>query len=526
MSTSSAPTGTAPAVTVRQWVAVLGSVLGAFMAVLDIQITNASLADITGSLAATLDDGAWISTSYLVAEIIVIPLTAWLSFTFGTRRYLIVNAVLFLMASMACAFAHSLGSMIAFRAFQGFTGGVLIPMSFTIILRMLPPAHRPTGFALFGITATFAPSVGPTIGGWLTEAYGWPSIFYLNLVPGVLLIAAIWWGLDEESMRLENLKKGDWWGILTMALGLGALTIFLEEGNREDWFGSDLIFWLSIVAAVGLIAFVIIELRQEKPLVNLRLFGRRSFGFASLTNIALGVGLYSSSYLLPVYLSQIQGYNSTQIGETVMWAGWPQLFLMPVVAKLLMPRFDARLLVCVGMGLFGGSALLNGWMSHDTAHDQLITSQLMRALGQPLVMVPLTAIATGGIEAEQAANASALFNMMRNLGGSMGIALFGTLLSVRERFHSFRLGESISEYAPATQFRLSEAATALMQRGSDSYSAMQGAIAAVAKTVRREAFVMAFDDCFLVMGLLLVVCGCTIWFCRKGAAGSGGGAAH
>ena len=502
-------------VTLRQWVAVFGAVLGAFMAVLDIQITNASLAEITGSLAATLDEGAWISTAYLVAEIIVIPLTAWLAGAFGTRRYLMGNAICFLVASVACGFAHSLSAMIVCRLLQGLAGGVLIPMAFTIILRTLPPSQRATGFALFGITATFAPSVGPTIGGWLTEAFGWPSIFYLNVIPGILLCAAIYWSLDDEPMHLNRLKNGDWAGITTMAIGLGALTVFLEEGNRNDWFECDWITELGIVATTFLASFLIIEWLHPRPLVNLRLFQRRNFGFAGLTNIALGIGLYGLSYVLPVYLAQVQHYNSTQIGETIMWMGWPQLVLMPFVARALMPRYDPRLLVTIGMSLFGGSALLNGWMSHDTGHDQLIISQALRAFGQPLIMVPLTSIATAGIEPAQAGNASALFNMMRNLGGSVGIALGGTLISVRERFHGARLGEMVTEYGTATQMRLSQLTAVFMHGGNDAYTAVHQAMTATQQSIRREAFVMAFDDCFLLLGTVLLLSGATIWCCRR-----------
>jgi len=523
----SAPSGhvVGEKVTLRQWVAVFGAVLGAFMAVLDIQITNASLAEITGSIAATLDEGAWISTAYLVAEIIVIPLTAWMAGAFGTRRYVMGNAVFFLVASVACGFANSLSSMIICRVLQGFAGGVLIPMAFTIILRTLPPSQRATGFALFGITATFAPSVGPTIGGWLTEAFGWPSIFYLNVLPRFFLCAAIYWGLDDEPMELKRLRNGDWAGISTMAVGLAALTIFLEEGNRNDWFESDMIAQLAIVAFVCLGSFILIEWVHPRPLVNLRLFGRRNFGFAGLTNIALGVGLYGLSYILPVYLAQVQHYNSTQIGETIMWMGWPQLVLMPFVARALMPRYDPRVLVTIGMAFFGGSALLNGWMSHDTGHDQLIVSQVMRAIGQPLIMVPLTSIATAGIEMSQAGNASALFNMMRNLGGSVGIALGGTLVSMRERFHSAQLGEAVQGYAPATQMRLAELSASFMHTGSDASTAMHRALFALQATIRREAYVMAFDDCFLILGSVLVLSCATIWCCQRAKA-EGPGASH
>ena len=238
--------------------------LGAFMAVLDIQITNASLNDILGSLGATLDEGSWVSTSYLVAEIIVIPLTGWLSDVFTVRRYLLTNAALFLVFSIACAWSWDLESMIVFRALQGFTGGVLIPMAFNLVLKLLPQAKRGLGFAVFGMTATFAPAIGPTIGGWLTDNYGWPSIFYLNLVPGALLIAAVAWGLESGKPQLSLLRRGDWWGIGTMAIGLGSLIVFLEEGNRNDWLNSQFIATLGLTATVFLTACVVIELRAAR----------------------------------------------------------------------------------------------------------------------------------------------------------------------------------------------------------------------------------------------------------------------
>jgi DHA2 family multidrug resistance protein len=260
---------------------------------------------------------------------------------------------------------------------------------------------------------------------------------------------------------------------------------------------------------------VFVQWNHPRPLVNLRLFGRRNFGFAGLTNVALGLGLYGLSYVLPVYLAQVQHYNSTQIGQTIMWMGWPQLVLMPLVARVLMPRFDPRTLVTIGMALFGSSALFNGWMSHDTGYEQLIASQLLRALGQPLIMVPLTAIATSGIEPAQAGNASALFNMMRNLGGSVGIALGGMLVSLRERFHGARLGEAVSEYAPATQLRMTELTVGFMQSGSEITRATQQALMSLQLGIRREAYVMAFGDCFLLLGVVLLLSITTIWCCRN-----------
>jgi DHA2 family multidrug resistance protein len=338
-------------VSLRTWIGVFGTVLGAFMAVLDIQITNSSLKDIQAALGATLEEGSWISTSYLVAEIVVIPLTGWLSQVFSTRRYLLVNAILFVFFSVCCAWAWNLPSMIVFRALQGFTGGILIPMAFTVLLTTLPPSKQSIGMALFAITATFAPSIGPTFGGWLTENYSWHYVFYLNLIPGLMLVAAVWYAIDARPMKLDMLKQGDWGGIIAMAIGLGSLQIVLEEGSRKDWFGSNLIVQLTALAAIFLSIFFWIELTRKKPFINLRLLKERNFGLASVVNIALGLGLYGSVYIMPLYLGQIQGYNAMQIGEVLMWVGFPQLLIIPFVPKV-MQRVDMRVLIGIGVSLF------------------------------------------------------------------------------------------------------------------------------------------------------------------------------
>src|SRR4051794_26927452 len=330
----------APAIPAKTWIAVIGATLGAFMAVLNIQIVNASLADIQGAIGAGIDDGGWISTSYLIAEIVVIPLSGWLAQVFSVRRYLLANAVLFLILSVACAFAQDLPQMIALRAVQGFTGGVLIPLAFTLIITLLPKAKQPVGLALFALSATFAPAIGPTIGGYLTENWGWQYIFYVNLVPGAIMIGMLYISLESKPMKLTLLREGDWPGIITMAIGLAALQTVLEEGNKDDWFGSPFIVRLSIIAAVALAAFLWIELTTKKPVLNLRLLVRRNFGFGIPANFLLGVALYGPVYILPVYLSRIQGYNAEQIGMVLAWTGLPQLFLIPLVPQL-MKRFDA-----------------------------------------------------------------------------------------------------------------------------------------------------------------------------------------
>jgi MFS transporter, DHA2 family, multidrug resistance protein len=511
---SPAQVAVSPQVTLKDWIGVAATLLGAFMAVLDIQITNASLNEITGALGASLDEGAWISTGYLVAEIVVIPMTGWLSSVFSIRRYLLVNVVLFMVFSVMCAFATNLPQMILFRAGQGFTGGVLIPMGFTVILTTLPPAKQPIGLALFGLTATLAPSLGPMVGGWLTDSYGWQYIFFLNLIPGLLLMAGVWYALPQRPMQLKLLKQGDWIGIATMAIGLASLEFFLEEGNRKDWLSSEEIKRAAIAAIIFLPIFIVIQFTKRNPLLNLRLLGRHNFLIAIITTTGLGLGLYGSTFILPLYLAKIQGYNAMQIGQTIAWAGIPQLFLIPFVPKL-MQRFDLRLLVAIGFSLFGISCFMNTTMSHDTGVNELIPAQVMRAMGQPLIITPLSSFATSGIEPKQIGSASAIYNMARNLGGSLGIALLGTLQSIRERFHSERLGEAISLANPITSDRLNQLTQLFLSRTSDPMQAENQAYALLDSLVRREANVIAYNDCFYFMGCALFLSAFLVIFFKR-----------
>jgi MFS transporter, DHA2 family, multidrug resistance protein len=493
------------AVTAKTWIAVVGASLGAFMAVLNIQIVNASLADIQGAIGAGIDDGGWISTSYLIAEIVVIPLSGWLAQVFSIRIYLLVNASLFMVFSAACALAQNLPQMIVLRAVQGFSGGVLIPMAFTLIITLLPKAKQPIGLAMFAISATFAPAIGPTIGGYLTENWGWEYIFYVNLVPGALMIGMLWFSLESEPMKLSLLREGDWFGIVTMAIGLSALQTVLEEGNKDDWFGSPFIVRLSIVAAVALSTFLWIELTASKPLLNLRLLVRRNFGFGILANFLLGIALYGSVYILPVYLARIQGYNAEQIGMVLAWTGLPQLLLIPLVPRL-MQRFDARIIIGIGFALFAGSNFMNVHMTNDYATAQLFWPNIVRAFGQALVFAPLSAVATAGIEAENAGSASGLFNMMRNLGGAVGIALLQTLLTKREQYHSNVLMQSVSMLEQATQVRIEKLTQYFMSHGViDRIDATRRAYVAIGRIVQKQAFILAFSDMFFLLGAALIV---------------------
>jgi MFS transporter, DHA2 family, multidrug resistance protein len=513
-----------PAVSTRTWIAVIGATLGAFMAVLNIQIVNASLADIQGAIGAGIDDGGWISTSYLIAEIVVIPLSGWLAQVFSIRIYLLTNAVLFLVLSAACALAQDLPQMIVLRAVQGFTGGVLIPMAFTLIITLLPRGKQPVGLALFALSATFAPAIGPTIGGYLTENFGWQYIFYVNVVPGGIMVGMLWYALDAKPMKLALLRDGDWAGIITMAIGLSALQTVLEEGNKDDWFGSPFIVKLSVIAAVALTAFLIIELTVEKPLLNLRLLVRRNFGFGMLANFLLGIALYGSVFILPQYLARIQGYNAEQIGMVLAWTGLPQLLLIPLVPRL-MQKLDARIIIAAGFVLFAVSNFMNIYMTGNYAADQLLWPNVVRAIGQALVMAPLSAVATSGIEPENAGSASGLFNMMRNLGGAVGIALLQTLLTKREQYHSNVLMQSVSLFEQATRTRLEQLTQYFVNHGIlDRADASHRAYVAIGHVVQKQAYILAFSDTFYLLGMALIVALIATLLLKKAGHASAGGA--
>jgi DHA2 family multidrug resistance protein len=388
---------------------------------------------------------------------------------------------------------------------------------------MLPRSKQPVGMAMFMLSATFAPAIGPTIGGYLTETYGWQYIFYVNLVPGAIMLAALMPSLPRAPMQLKMLRHGDWPGIATLAIGLASLQTVLEEGNKDDWFGSPMIVRLCVVSAIALALFIWIELTAERPLLNLRLLLRRNFGLGSIGNVIVGMALYGSVYLVPSYLSQMQGYNAQQVGEVLASTALPQLVLIPCVPRL-MRRFDARLLVVVGLALFAASCFLNSDINQDYAGPQFLVPNVVRAIGQALIMTPLSVLATGGIEREQASSASALFNMMRNLGGSIGIALLQTLLTRREQFHSAVINPSVSLLSEATRQRLADLQRYFMATGTaDPATAWHDAVVAVGRTIRAQSYFLAYGDTFFVMGsgLLLAIVAAVL---MRQTTGGGGGA--
>ncbi|MDE2601882.1 MAG: multidrug efflux MFS transporter [Bradyrhizobium sp.] len=510
---------------VTVWIAVLAAMIGSFMAILNIQITNASLLNIEGGIGTGVDNGSWISTSYLIGEIVVIPLTDFLSRVFSFRRYMLASATLFAAFSVACAFTHDLPSMIAMRGLQGFAGGVLIPMAFTLVLTKLPKSQQPVGLAIFALSVTFAPAIGPTIGGYLTENYGWRTIFFVNVIPTVVMVSALYLTLERQPMQLKLLKEGDWAGIVTMAIGLSALQTVLEEGNKDDWFASPFILRLAVIALVSLSLFVWIELTAEKPLIRLRLLKNRNFGFGTIAVTMLGFALFGSVYILPAYLGQAQGYNAEQIGSVLAWTGLPQLILIPLVPKL-MQRFDTRYIAFTGLMIFAYSCFMNTAMSPDYAGDQLWIPNIVRAIGQAMVLTPLTSVTTSEIAPQDAAAASGISNMLRNLGGAIGTAVLATVITKREQFHSNIIGQSVTSGREEVRDRIAHLTDYFLAHGvSDPAAAHQQAIIALGNTVKHQALVMSFSDTFAVLSFVLAIAALALVFTRKAKTNSGS-AAH
>jgi len=500
-----APAMPAEPVSLKTWLAVCGAALGAFIAILNIQIVASCLADVEGGIGAGGDEGNWITTAYLVAEIIVIPMSGWLARVLSTRRYLLGSALLFMLFTVACSFAQTLEQMVVLRALQGFAGGGLIPMSFSIVMTTLPRSKQPIGVALFALGAVMAPSIGPAVGGYMSDALGWRSIFFVSVPPALLTLAILFHALPRSRPQWSALADGDWWGIATMAIGLGCLQVVLEEGNRRDWLGSPYIVRLFAIAVLALAAFVWIELRREEPVLQLRILARRNFGLASLANLLFGFTIYGWILTLPTYLSRVQGYSAAEVGTVMLWLGPPQLLLIAVMPRLVQ-KVDPRLLAGSGFLLYVVGTLISSRLSPDFAGPQFFSANIVRAFAQVLVMTPLSSIAVGDVERQHAGSAAALFNMMRNLGGAIGIAILETFTEQRQHFHAEVLAARVSELEPATRERLAAAGQWFAERGGvEPGTAHDQALQALAHTLHQQAAYQAYGDAIYLQGLLMLL---------------------
>lgn len=498
----------------RAWVAVLGGVVGCFMAGMNVHVTNASLPDVRGSLGASFEEGSWVTTAYLVAEIIVIPMTGWLVSVFSMRRVLMVGTGGFVLFSIACSTAPDIGTMIAARALQGAFGGVLIPLSFQIIASELPVSKRPLGMALFAVANNVAQAAGPSLGGWLTEAYSWRWIFYLQIPPGLVLLAAIGWATPKTPPALGKLRKGDWGGMAAMAVGLSALQIMLEGGGRKDWFSSPAILCAALVAALGLAVFVAVELLRKEPFIDLRLLGRYNFGLASLMQFTFGAAVFGVVFLVPNYFAEAHGYNAAQIGLTMIPYGLIQ-FVMSFATPRLMRWTGVRAIIMLGFAIMAAGCLMNIHLDGDAAANVIVPSLVVRGIGQSFIVVALGVMAVEGLEKAEMGSASGLFSTVRNIGGAIGIALAGQLVVDREKFHAARIGEAVTPFSAAYRERIVDLVRLIEGERVERGTAMFGAAAAplrrqalglINSAAHREALLLAYGDAFLVAGAAMLLC--------------------
>ncbi|NIE98563.1 DHA2 family efflux MFS transporter permease subunit [Pantoea sp. Acro-805] len=501
-------------ISLRTWVAVLGSVVGCFMAGMNVHVTNASLPDVRGSLGATFEEGSWITTAYLVAEIIIIPITGWLVSIFSMRRVLMTGTAGFVLFSIACSLAPNIQMMIFSRALQGAFGGVLIPLSFQLIVSELPAKKHALGMALFAVANNVAQAAGPSLGGWLTDAYSWRWIFYLQVPPGLVLLAAIGWSIKPQPAVLSKLREGDWWGMITMAIGLSALQIMLEEGGRNDWFSSSFIINCALLATFGLLGFVWVEWRAKSPFINLRLLTRYNFGIASLMQFFFGAVVFGVVFLVPNYFAEVHGYNASQIGLMMIPYGIIQ-FIMSFATPRLMRWTSARTAIIAGFLITGLGCLMNIHLNPNAAYNVIVPSLVVRGVGQSLVVVALGVMAIQGLEKDQLGSASGLFSMVRNVGGAIGIAVSSQIVVQREKLHAMRIGESVTPFDAQTQQRVGSLINTLTHHhqhpaitlyGAGSTDLRAQALGLINHVIQRDALLMSYSDAFYIAGLAMFAC--------------------
>jgi len=501
------PIGAAPAVPVdpdriepRRLVAFLAMVFGMFMAILDIQIVSASLAEIQAGLAASANEITWVQTSYLISEVVMIPLSGYLSRALGTRLLFSISAGGFTLASLMCGLSTGINEMIFWRAVQGFIGGGMIPTVFATAYTIFPRSRMGLVVPMIGLVATIAPTIGPTVGGYLTDALSWHWLFFINIVPGLAVTAAALILIDFDKPDWSLLNHFDWVGLLSMAGFLGALEYVLEEGPRNDWFGDESVLLLAWVSVISAIVFFTRVLTAREPIVDLRAFSNRNFALGSLFSFVVGIGLYGLTYLYPVYLGQIRGYNALMIGETMFVSG-VFMFLTAPIAGRLMTRVDPRYMLMFGFLSFAAGTYWMTYLTKDWDFWELFWPQAFRGVGLMISMIPVNNIALGMLPPDRVKNASGLFNLTRNLGGAIGLAALTTILNDRTDLHLARLHESITwSRGPAVEM-LNNLTAQFSSYGSD---AQQMALKQLNAIVHRQGVVMAFADVFLVLTALFV----------------------
>jgi DHA2 family multidrug resistance protein len=503
----------------RHVAAFLFMVFGMFMAILDIQIVSSSLAEIQAGISASADEISWVQTSYLIAEVVMIPLSGTLTRIFSTRYLFVASAIGFTAMSFMCAMSSSINEMIVWRALQGFIGGAMIPTVFAVTFSIFPPDKRVIITPLIGLIATLAPTIGPTVGGYLTDLFSWQWLFLVNVIPGIAVALGTWFLIDFDKPDFKLARNFDWLGLALLAVFLGTLEYTLEEGPADDWFDSTLILSLALTCFVSGSAFFWRMATSKHPLVDFTAFRNRNFSSGSIFSFTMGIGLYGLTYLYPVYLARVHHYSALMIGETMFVTG-VAMFLTAPVAGRISAKVDPRVMVGTG---FAGFAL-GTWMASGVTVDwgfyELLIPQILRGVSLMLCMVTITNVSLGTLTPMQLRGASGLFNLTRNLGGAVGLAIINTVMNKRMDLHLTRLHEQVSWGRTAADETLANITSSLSQLGTDAGAAGLSRLAGI---VRRQAMTMAIADVFYLLTFLFIGIIVMLPLMKRPSSGTGGG---
>jgi DHA2 family multidrug resistance protein len=509
---------------INPWIIAVAVMLSTFMEVLDTTVVNVSLPHIAGSLSATTDEATWTLTSYLVSNAIILPITGWLANHFGRKRLLLTSVTGFTVASFLCGLAPTLPLLIAFRIIQGACGGGLQPLSQAVLLESFPPKDRGKAMGFWGLGIVVAPMLGPVLGGWLTDSYSWRWVFYINVPIGIAaLIMTRLFIFDPPYIRRTS-HRIDYWGIGMLAVGIGALQVVLDRGQEKDWFGTHWITAMMVVAIGALTAFVLYELWAKDPVVNLRVFKNRNYATGAFMMAVLGVGLYGSVVLIPLVLQTLLGYPAVQAGIAMVPRGLGSFIAMPVVGIILM-RFDSRKLLLIGISVCAYTLIELSHLNLNAGYWDFFWPQLFMGLSLGFVFVPLTTVTMDPIPKEGMGNATSLFNLVRNLGGSIGISSVETLQFRAAQNHIAVLGAHVNPLRPGVRAMMSQMQGGFTAAGSDPVTASHQAYSSMWGMVVQQAMMMSYNDTFRILGLMFLVL-IPLVFILKKAKGGGPMAAH
>lgn len=480
----------------------LAMVIGMFMAILDIQIVASSINEIQAAMSASSEEIAWVQTGYLIAEVVGIPLSGFLNRVFGMRKLFVMSAGGFVLASLLCAFAWNLPSLILFRAIQGFVGAAMVPTTMAAAFTLFPGGRSMLQQVMIGMVATLAPSIGPTLGGWITQHLSWHWLFLVNVLPGIVAIAAVWTLIPRQKTDFNLLKRLDVMALIAMALFLGLLEWVIDEGPGENWLESREIVQAGIVCLIASAVFFWRVTRHDTPLVDITVFKDRNFASGAFIGSIIGFGLYGATFVLPLFLAQVRGYSSFQIGQIMSVAGIA-MFLAGPVAGALTRRFDPRLVVMIGLVMSASGTWLNGHLTSQSGFNELLWAQALRGSGLILTMVPVTNLALGTLPRERVANASGLFTVCRNLGGAIGISVLTTMLQHYGRLHEQEIFAGLSPARPEVQSFLSATQARLQAAGVANPET--AAMSELVMRAKLEATVMTYNNLFLTMSMSFVL---------------------